>query len=550
MTSTSGEMPRLEIRALRKYFAASGVLAVADVSLEVAAGEVLALIGENGTGKTTLMNLLFGVHSPDAGSVLIDGREVAIHSQQDAIRHGLGMVHQHFALVPSFTVAQNVLLGREPVRFGLFDNAAAERRVAELAAEMGFAIDPGRLVRDLPVGAQQRVEILKALAADARLLILDEPTAVLTPSEADDLLVLVRSLAASGRSVVFISHKLPEVQSVADRIVVMRRGRVVGNLARGEASDADLARLMVGREVLLATDRSEAVPGEVLLELDAVSAPPTAEGSPGLHDVRLEVRAGEILGIAGVSGNGQDELVEAVAALQPPASGWIRLNGTDITHRSPAQVRGVGVAHIAADRMNVGLNLQATLEENAVSTSFRSPRFSRRGVIRRRERRRFAEQLIAAYEVRGGAPSRVVGSLSGGNLQKVVIGRELSGSPKVVLANQPTRGLDVGSIEFVHRSLSAARAEGSAVLLVSTELEEVLALSDRVAVMYDGALLGPYDRADVDRDRLGRLMTGGSLDPATEASGSAAVPGPPAVDTASTRGASLDTYPIRQEDRL
>ncbi|WP_210505484.1 ABC transporter ATP-binding protein [Naasia sp. SYSU D00057] len=510
MTPTSGETPRLELRGLRKYFAASGVLAVADVSLEVGAGEVVALIGENGTGKSTLMNLLFGVHSPDAGTILVDGTEVQIRSQQDALRVGLGMVHQHFELVPSFTVAQNVLLGREPRRLGFYDDAAAERRVAELAAETGFTVDPRQVVRDLPIGTQQRVEILKSLAADARLLILDEPTAVLTPSEADDLVLRVRALAASGRSVVFISHKLPEVQAVADRIVVMRRGRVVGEFARGEASDAELARLMVGRDVLLTADRAEQAPGAPILELAGVSVPPGADGSTGLDDVTFSLHAGEIVGLAGVSGNGQDELVEAIAALRTPASGTIRLDDVELTRRTPAGARAAGLAHIAGDRMHVGLNRLATLEENAVSTSFTSRAFARAGVIRRRARRAFAQRLIDDYEVRGAAPGRPVGSLSGGNLQKVVIGRELHGSPRVVLANQPTRGLDVGSIEFVHKALSAARAAGSGVLLVSTELEEIMALSDRVAVMFDGTLLGPFPRSELDRERLGRLMTGGA----------------------------------------
>jgi ABC-type uncharacterized transport system ATPase subunit len=507
--NTPSETPRLELRRLRKYFAASGVLAVSDVSLEVRAGEVVALIGENGTGKTTLMNLLFGVHQPDAGEIYVDGKHATIHDQQDAIGYGLGMVHQHFELVPSFTVAQNVLLGREPSRLGFFDNAAAEKRVAELAAQTGLAIDPSARVADLPIGSQQRVEILKALAADARLLILDEPTAVLTPAEADELVVMVRALAATGRSIVFISHKLPEVQAVADRIVVMRQGKVVGEVARGEATDAELARLMVGRDVLLVADRGTTIAGDVLLDVEGATAPPTDDGSAGLHDVTFALRAGEILGVAGVSGNGQDELVEVIAGLRPLDAGSISLSGVDITGASPARVRAAGIAHIASDRMRVGLNLGGTLEENAVSTSFRGERFSWRGVIRRGARRRFAEQLIADYEVRGGSPTRLVGSLSGGNLQKVVIGRELSGSPRVVLANQPTRGLDVGSIEFVHKSLSAARAAGSGVLLVSAELDEILALCDRVVVMYSGAMLGPYDRSDVDRERLGRILTAG-----------------------------------------
>ncbi|MEV8135141.1 ABC transporter ATP-binding protein [Microbacterium aurantiacum] len=513
MIETSSETPpRLEMRGMRKYFAASGVLAVADVSLEVAPGEVVAIIGENGTGKSTLMNLLFGVHHPDAGQILIDGRPVEIRDQQDAIAYGLGMVHQHFELVPSFSVAQNVLLGREPRRRGLYDDRGARRRVAELAAETGLVIDPAARVRDLPIGAQQRVEILKALAAEARLLILDEPTAVLTPQEADDLLVMVRRLAASGRSVVFISHKLPEVRAIADRIIVMRRGRVVGNLVRGEADDAELARLMVGRDVLLTADRAPDAAGDVLLEVREARVAPSADGTPGLKDVHLQLREREILGIAGVSGNGQDELIDALAGLRRLEGGAVRMRDTDLTDADPAATRRAGIAHIAGDRMQVGLNLQATLEENAASTAYRSARFSRAGLIRRGARRRFAEQIIADYEVRGAAPDRPVGSLSGGNLQKVVIGRELSGRPEVVLANQPTRGLDVGSIEFVHRALSAARAEGSGVLLVSTELDEILALSDRVAVMYDGTLVGPFPRDDVDRERLGALMAGGKAD--------------------------------------
>lgn len=507
--TSGGTPPRLEVRGLRKYFASSGVLAVADVSLEVAAGEVVAIVGENGTGKSTLMNLLFGVHEPDAGEILIDGEPVHIRDQQDAIVHGLGMVHQHFELVPSFTVAQNVLLGREPRRRGLYDDRAACALVAALAAESGLRIDPAARVADLPIGAQQRVEILKALAADARLLILDEPTAVLTPQEADDLLVMVRRLAASGRSVVFISHKLPEVRAIADRIVVMRRGRVVGDLPRGQADDAHLARLMVGRDVLLTAERTAADAGDVLLELADVGVTASADGTPGLKGIGVDLREREILGIAGVSGNGQDELVESIAGLRPLSGGSIRLRGVELGGRGPAAARRAGIAHIAGDRMHVGLNLEATLEENAVSTAYRSRRFSRAGIIRRRARRRFAERLIADYEVRGSAPARAVGSLSGGNLQKIVIGRELSGEPIVVLANQPTRGLDVGSIEFVHRALSDARAGGSGVLLVSTELEEILALSDRVAVMYDGTLVGPFAREDVDRELLGRLMAGG-----------------------------------------
>lgn len=509
MTTQASTPPRLEVRGLRKYFAASGVLAVADVSMEVRAGEVVALIGENGTGKSTLMNLIFGVHHPDAGEVLIDGVPTTIRSQQDAIDHGLGMVHQHFALVPSFTVAQNVLLGREPVSRGFVDDAAAERVVAELSAETGLAIDPSHRVADLTVGQQQRVEILKALAANAQIVILDEPTAVLTPAEARELVAMVRRLAAGGRSVVFISHKLPEVQAVADRIVVMRRGRIVGTVERGGASDAELARMMVDRDVLLTPHRAEHRPGSVRLSVSGVSSTPTTDGAVGLKEVELTVHGGEIVGVAGVDGNGQDELVDVIAGLRNPEAGSVAIDGRDASQDSVAARRGAGLAHIASDRLHVGLNLQGTLEENAAATTYRSPRFSQLGFIRRGARRAFAEQIISDYEVRGGAPARAVGSLSGGNMQKVVIGRELDGEPSVVLANQPTRGLDVGSIEFVHKALSQVREAGAAVLLVSAELDEVLALSDRVAVMFSGRVLGPFDREDVDRERLGRLMTGG-----------------------------------------
>lgn len=505
MGQTSTPAPRLQMRGLRKYFASSGVLAVADVSLEVWPGEVVAIIGENGTGKSTLMNLLFGVHSPDAGEILIDGERRVISDPQDAIAAGLGMVHQHFELVPSFTVAQNVLLGREPVRRGLYDDRAARTHVARLAERTGLEIDPARRVDTLSIGSQQRVEILKALAADARTLIFDEPTAVLTPDEADELTGMIRRLAADGRSVLFISHKLPEVQAVADRIVVMRRGRVVATLRRGEADDAELARLMVGRDVAQQSEPPALPLRDVVLSVEDLRRADAAAGA----GISFAIRGGEVLGIAGVSGNGQDELVEAIAGLVPIASGAVGVRGEAVAGQRPARIRAAGLAHIAADRMAVGLNLQATLEENAVATAFRSRRFSRFGTIRRAPRRAFAQQVIDDYEVRGAAPARAVASLSGGNLQKIVIGRELAGEPAVVLANQPTRGLDVGSIEFVHRSLLDACAAGSGVLLVSTELEEILALSHRVAVMYRGELIGPFDRADVDRERIGRIMAGG-----------------------------------------
>ncbi|WP_029150812.1 ABC transporter ATP-binding protein [Microbacterium indicum] len=507
MGQTSSTSPRLEMRGVRKYFASSGVLAVADVSLEVWPGEVVAIIGENGTGKSTLMNILFGVHTPDAGTIHIDGQQRQIRNPQDAIDAGLGMVHQHFELVPGFTVAQNVLLGREPAKRGFYDDRAARDHVAQVAKAAGLEIDPARRVSELAIGAQQRVEILKALAADARTVIFDEPTAVLTPSEARELLGMIRGLAARGHSVLFISHKLPEVQEVADRIIVMRRGEVVANLVRGEADDAELARLMVGREVHSPEIRPVTGERRPVLEGRGLHLGGFAADPDATFD--LDVRSGEVLGIAGVSGNGQDELIEAIAGLVPLADGELRLESTDLTPLSPVRRRAAGIAHIAEDRMRVGLNLDATLEENAAATAYRSRRFSRYGLIRRRARRQSATRLIADYEVRGGAPTRVVRSLSGGNLQKIVIGRELDGQPSLVLANQPTRGLDVGSIEFVHRALLSAGEDGAGVLLVSTELDEIFALSHRIAVMYRGQLIGPYPREAVDRERIGRIMAAG-----------------------------------------
>lgn len=432
-----------------------------------------------------------------------------ISSPQDAIDAGLGMVHQHFELVPGFTVAQNVLLGREPVRRGLYDDRGATEAVARIAEQTGLDIDPSRRVGTLPIGMQQRVEILKALAADARTLIFDEPTAVLTPSEADDLVDLIRRLAASGRSVLFISHKLPEVQAVADRIIVMRLGRVVATLSRGDADEAELARRMVGRDVEQpAASPLSRRPG-VALKASGIRLRDT----PGdVEPFDFTLHEGEVLGIAGVSGNGQDELIESLAGLTPFESGSVLLRGKQIAGLTPAGVRAAGMSHIAADRMRVGLNLDATLEENAVATSFRSRAFSRSGIIKRRERMAFARRIATDYDVRGTGPTRPVRSLSGGNLQKIVIGRELAGDPAVVLANQPTRGLDVGSIEFVHRSLLDVCADGAGVLLISNELDEVLALSHRVAVMYRGRIIGPFERDEVNRERLGRIMASGEDD--------------------------------------
>ena len=502
----------LELVGMSKYFESTRVQAVDDLSLDVRRGEVLAVIGENGTGKTTLMNMLFGLVRPDTGTVKVAGRVRDIRSPAQAIAAGIGMVHQHFTLVPSMTAAQNVMLGRERARHGvLTDDAAGEREVAELAARYHLHVPVERAVRDLPVGVQQRVEILKSLARQAQVLILDEPTAVLTPQEALELGATIRELSGRGHSVIFISHKLGEVLKIADRIAVMRRGRLVTVVDRGAADGAELARLMVGRPVVPTSSSAGRSDGAVRLEIDAVATESLRHES-ALDGVSLEVRAGRILGVAGVSGNGQTELAEVVAGLRRPSAGTVRVDGTDVTGRSPDVVRSAGVAHVPEDRNAMGVNRVGTIEENIAATRYRQRPFSRLGVLSLRGVRRRAAALIDAYDVKGARPQGPIAALSGGNMQKVVIARELDVRPAVLLANQPTRGLDVGSIEFVHRSIVEARDAGTAVLLISAELDEIFALADDVAVMYDGALSAAVPTRDVDAFELGLLMTGGRAD--------------------------------------
>lgn len=517
----------LELRHMSKYFESTRVQAVDDLSLDVREGEVLAVVGENGTGKTTLMNMLFGLVRPDAGEIAVDGHRVEVRSPADAIGAGIGMVHQHFTLVPSMTVAQNVLLGREPRRRHLFTNdAAAEREVAELAARYRLDVPVRRPVRDLPVGVQQRVEILKSLARQARILILDEPTAVLTPQEALDLLGTVRELASRDHAVIFISHKLGEVLEVADRIAVMRKGRLVDVIERGAADTTELARLMVGRVVTPTNAPPGRSDGPVRLQLDGVRTV-SLRAEPALEGVSLEARGGRVLGVAGVSGNGQTELAEVIAGLRAVSAGVVRIDGVDVTGQEPRRVREAGLAHIPEDRNAVGVNREATIEENVAATRYRRPPFSRRGVLSRAALRRKAGELIARYAVAGARPTGSVAALSGGNMQKVVIGRELDELPAVLLANQPTRGLDVGSIEFVHGAIIRARDAGAAVLLISAELEEILGLADDVVVMYDGRVTRPYPRSEVDALRLGMLMAGEDWDEDVSA-GRAPTPSPAA----------------------
>ena len=476
------------------------------MDLVVEWGEVHALLGENGAGKSTLMNVVYGLSHPDSGEIVYDGEPVVIRRPEDAIRRGIGMVHQHFMLIPPLTVAENVVLGHESARLGMMDLGAASRMVRELSQRYGLEVDPEARVLDLSVGLQQRVEILKALYRGARLLILDEPTAVLTPQEIERLFEIVNNLKAEGKAVIFITHKLAEVIRIADQITVMRRGKVVATKAPGETSPPDLARLMVGRPVLLRVEKGPAHPGDVLLEVDGLRVEDDHHHM-ALDGVALAVRAGEILGVAGVEGNGQTELVEAIVGLRPARAGRVTIAGRDMTHATTHR-RLHDLSHIPADRQQMGVILDMSVADNLVLPTYDRAPFAR-GLVRMLDAiRSFAARTIKTYDIRVERPEQRTGSLSGGNQQKVVVARELATDPKILIAAQPTRGVDVGSIEFIHRRIVDQRDRGLAVLLVSSELDEVLSLSDRVAVIYRGRIAAVLEGDQIERERIGLLMAG------------------------------------------
>lgn len=500
----------LEMRGIYKYFPSTQVVANRRVDLAVKRGEVHALVGENGAGKTTLMNILYGLVKPDEGTIYVNGQEVQITHPDEAIRLGIGMVHQHFKLVPSFTVAENVMLGLEPNSLGVLRKTAEIEGLRRLADEFGLPVDPTARLRDLPVGLQQRVEILKALQRQAQILILDEPTAVLTPQEARDLFTVVRRLAAGGRTVIFITHKLIEVMEVADRVSVMRRGGLVGTKLIKETSIREMARMMVGREVLFRLDPKPAHPGQTVLDVKNLVVAGTG-GIPAILNVSLQVREGEILGIAGVNGNGQTELVEAITGMRPVEGGAVVLLGQDIARLPVGARRRAGMAHIPEDRMHIGLNLATSLDENLIVTRYKLPMFNRLGFLLKPAIRQLSANVVERFAIAAARPGDGIATLSGGNLQKVVLGRELTGQPKFIVANQPTRGLDVGSIEFVHRTLLEARDRGVAILLVSVELDEITSLSDRIAVLFRGQIVGEMNVAEATEEKLGLLMAGSSL---------------------------------------
>ena len=497
----------LDMRGITKRYP-NGVLANDHVNLRVAAGEIHALVGENGAGKSTLMKILYGLEQADSGQIILRGQPAAIPNPDAAIRQGIGMVHQHFMLVPSLTVAENIVLGREPARRGVFRAEAATRVTRELGERYGLRVDPQARVDVIPVGERQRVEILKTLYRGAEILILDEPTAVLTPQETNDLFRAVRALVAQGKTVVFITHKLREVKEISDNVTVMRRGAVVDAVRTADVTREEIARMMVGRAVFDRIRKPPAQRGPLVLDADNLNYV-TPDGKRALADVSLEAYAGEILGIAGVEGNGQTELIAVLAGLTLPAAGRIVVNGADVTGLGARGTREAGVSHIPEDRLELGLAAGATIEENLIIDRYYRAPFSHAGFLDLRAGQENAATAIADFDVRTPSAKLPAANLSGGNMQKLVVARELSAKPRLLLAAQPTRGIDIGATELVHRQLIAVRDAGTAVILVSADLQEVMALSDRLAVMYNGEIVAAFDDvAALTEEELGYYMLG------------------------------------------
>lgn len=498
--------PFVEMQGISKSF--PGILANDNIDLEIRRGEIHALLGENGAGKSTLMNILYGLYQPDTGTIKVEGKAVEFNGPNAAIAQGIGMVHQHFMLVEPFTVAENVVLGSEPRRGISFDRHRALKVVEEISKKYNLRVDPQALIADISVGMQQRVEILKTLYRGADLLILDEPTAVLTPQEIDELIVIMRQLARAGKAIIFITHKLKEVARACDKVTVIRRGKKIATLPTQETSLQDLATLMVGRNVKLTVDKNPCQRGDPILEVRGMSAL-NNRGLAALKDISFSVGQGEIVAIAGVEGNGQSELVDCLTGLREVSQGQIRVEKQAITNLSPRKIGLSGVAHIPEDRQRRGLVLDFSVTENMIMRNYSRPPFSKGPFIRHQESQAYAQRLVEEYDVRTPSVDNKARSLSGGNQQKLVVARELDQSPNLLIAAQPTRGLDVGAIEFVHNQLLKQRDEGKAVLLVSLELDEVLALADRILVMYDGRIIGELCEEEATEEKIGLLMLGG-----------------------------------------
>lgn len=497
-------LQQVELRKICKRF--PGVLANDDINFEARAGEIHALLGENGAGKSTLMKILYGLYQADEGEIIVDGKPTRIKSPTDAIRQGIGMIHQHFQLVPAFTVAENIALGLASSRGPLLDLDVVSRRIRALADEYGLSVDPNAPVWQLAVGQQQRVEILKALYRDAALLILDEPTAVLTPQECDELFVTLRRLAETGHALIFISHKLHEVMRISQRVTVLRDGRVVGRVATKDTTEKELARMMVGREVVTHWNKAVLANTRTILKIENLTVL-GRKGMPAVKSASLDVHAGEIVGVAGVSGNGQRELAEAIAGMCRPTGGKITIADQDVTGCSPAQVIASGVAFIPEERMAMGVVRDFSVQENAILETHDRPPLARGIFFDFGNIHAHGDKLVREYDVKTPSLTTPIKALSGGNIQKLILARELSRQPKLLIAAQPTRGVDIGATEFIHKRLIEQRAQGTAILLISEDLDEILALADRVAVMYEGEIVGIVS-PDTPVDEMGLLMAG------------------------------------------
>lgn len=495
----------LELKGITKQF--PGVLANDHVDFDLKKGEIHALLGENGAGKTTLMNILYGLYKPDSGELYRDGKAVTLHSPKDAIAIGIGMVHQHFMLIPVFTVTENIMLGEEKLKNGVLDRRGVSAKVRELSQKYGLEIDPESFVEDIPVGVQQRVEIVKTLYRKADILILDEPTAVLTPQEVDDLFRIMHELTAQGVSIIFITHKLKEVLKVADRITVMRAGKVVGTAIPSETDEPHLAAMMVGREVILNVEKEPAQPKEEVLQVTDLKVL-DQRGLEAVRGVTFSVRAGEILGIAGVQGNGQTELVEALTGLRHSVGGKVVLQNREMTNNPPRPIIENGMCHIPEDRQRHGLVLSYPIADNLVLCNYYLPPYAINFTMQNKSIDANARKLVKDFDIRTPSPFVPTSNLSGGNQQKVIVARELSRPIKLLIANQPTRGLDVGSIEYIHRQIVVMRDKGVAVLLVSAELDEIMSLADRIAVMYQGKIVDIVDAKKTTKSELGLKMAG------------------------------------------
>ena len=497
----------IEMLHITKEF--PGIKANDDITLQLRRGEVHALLGENGAGKSTLMSVLFGLYQPEQGTIRKNGKEVQIRNPNDANALGIGMVHQHFKLVECFTVLDNIILGVEPNKLGFLQKAEARKKVVALSEKYGLRVDPDALISDISVGMQQRVEILKMLYRDNEILIFDEPTAVLTPQEIDELMEIMRGFKKEGKSILFITHKLNEIMSVADRCTVLRKGKYVGVVDIAGTTKEELSRMMVGRDVQLEVEKAPAKPGEVILDVQDVTIPSATHKKNAVKDVTFQVRAGEIVCLAGIEGNGQTEFIYGLTGLEKVSGGRISFCGKDITHASIRERSKDGMSHIPEDRHKHGLILDYTLENNMVLQRYWQPEFQNHGFIRKDKVREYSDRLIGQYDVRSGQGSVTIArSMSGGNQQKAIIAREIDRDPKLLVAVQPTRGLDVGAIEYIHRQIVAQRDAGKAVLLVSLELDEVMNLSDRILVMYEGEVVGEFDPKTTTVQELGLYMAG------------------------------------------